>query len=130
MKAQVSVEYIIIISVALTVLIFISLYSTKYIQGYREDSAVSTAGNTVRKIGENADWVFSQGPPAKVTVEIYIPEGVEEITLENRTILFRMKNRDVYYRTIPLLNGSLPSKSGHYMVSLVAYNTYVDVNVV
>jgi len=134
MKGQVAVEYMIIISVALIIILPLSLYMNQSFIGYRDDTKISRAWNTVKKIGENADWVYSQGPPAKVTIEIYIPDGVEEISFENKTVLFKVRTAsgvsDVYYQTVPEFEGFLPEKSGYYFVSLTAFPNYVNISVV
>lgn len=135
MKAQIAVEYLIIVGVALMILLPMSLYLNQSLMGYRDDTKLSKAWNTVKKLGQNADWVHSQGPPAKVTVEIYVPEDVEEVSLDNKMILYRVRTSagisDVFYDTVPDLNGSLPMGSQYYFISVTAINqTHVDFKVV
>jgi hypothetical protein len=134
MKGQVAVEYMIIVSVALTILLPLSLYINQSLMGYRDDTKISRAWTTVKKIGESVDWVYSQGPPAKLTIEIYIPDDVEEISFENKTVLFKIRTSsgisDAFYQTVPELKGSLSEKSGYYFVSLTAFPNYVNVSVV
>lgn len=132
MKAQVAVEYLIIISVAILVLLPLIIYANEMIRNYNEETKISLAKNAVKKLGESADWVYSQGQPAKLTVEVYFPEGIAQTSLENNTILLRMKIlsgfSDIYYNTISPLNGSIPSIPGYYTVSLIAYQNYVNVS--
>jgi hypothetical protein len=134
MKSQAAVEYFTIISIALLLLLPLSLYVNELLTGYRDDTRLSLAKDLVKKLGENVDWVYSQGPPARVSLKVYVPEGVEEASLENKTILLRMRTSaglsDVYYMAVPELNGSLPSESGYYSVSLVAYENYVNISVI
>jgi len=135
MRAQVAVEYLIIIGVALMILLPLSLYLNQTLMGYRDDTKTSKAWNTVKKLGQNADWVHSQGPPAKVTVEIYVPEDVVEVSLDNKMILYRVitsaGTSDVFYNTVPALNGTLPTNSQYYYISVTAINqTHVDFKVV
>lgn len=134
MKAQAAVEFLIIVSVALMILLPVTFYARQLLIGYKDDTKISLAKNTVKKLGESADWVFSQGPSAKRTLEIYIPDDVYNISLEDRTILFEVKTSagvtDVFYEAVPSLNGSLPITSGYYFVSLTAYTNYVNITVV
>lgn len=135
MRAQAAVDYFTIVSVALLILIPLSLYVNQLLSGYRDDTRISLARDIVKKLGESADWVYSQGPPAKLTLEnIYIPERIEETSLDNNMILFRIKTSagisDVYYETVPPLDGSIPSKAGYYQISLTAYENNVTINVV
>jgi len=134
MKAQVAVEYMIIVGVGL-IMIFLSVnYLLGLFQSYSDENKISLAKNSVYKIGENADLVFSQGPPAKVRVEIYIPESVQEISFSNKTVLFKVKTssgvNDIFYNSIPQIIGILPIKSGQYYISLTSDQNYVNISVV
>jgi hypothetical protein len=134
MKAQSASEFLIIVSVALTILIPLILLVNQSLMGYSDDTKISLAKEAVKKLGDNADWVFSQGPPAKVTVEVYIPDGVESVSINNNEILYRIRTSagitDVYYHTVPELRGTLPIKSSYYFVSLTSFSTYVNISVV
>jgi len=134
MKAQSAIEFLIIVSVALTILIPLILLVNQSLMGYKDDTKISLAKEAVKKLGDNADWVFSQGPPAKVTVEVYIPDDVESISIINNEILYKIRTTagitDVYYDTVPELRGTLPEKSGYYFVSLTSFSTYVNISVV
>ncbi len=134
LKTQAAMEYYTIISVALIILVPLSVYVYQLLNEYGDDTKLSLAKDTVNKLGETADWVFSQGPPAKLSLEVYIPEGIQQISLDNNVILFKMRTSagvtDVYYQTISPLVGSIPTKSGHYPFSIAANTTYVNISVV
>lgn len=134
MKSQVAIEYLTIIGIGLMILIPVIGYLNNMYISYRDDNRISLAKTTVSKLGNYADWVFSQGPPAKKTVEIYLPEGIEKISFENNTINFRLKtlsgSTDIFYQTIAPINGNLPNGSGYYFVSLVAYEDYVNITAI
>ena len=134
MKSQVAVEYLIIVSVAFMILIPTILYLNQTFIGYSDDNKLSKASETVKKIGQTADWVYSQGPPAKQTIEIFIPKDLEEISLNNKTVLFKVRTSagvsDVFYESVAPLNGTVPSNSGYYFVSLTAFQDYVNISVV
>jgi len=134
MKSQAASEFLIIVSVALTILIPLILLVNQSLMGYRDDTKISLAKEAVKKLGQNADWVFSQGPPAKVTIEVYIPDDVASASLNNKMILYKIKTTagitDIYHYTVSNLMGTLPEKSGYYFVSLTCYSTYVNITVV
>ena len=134
MKSQVAVEYLIIVSVAFMILIPTVLYLNQSFIGFNDDSKVSKASETVKKIGQTADWVYSQGPPAKQTIEIFIPKDLDEISLINKTVLFKVRTStgvsDIFYDSVAPLNGTLPSNSGYYFISLTAFQDYVNISVV
>lgn len=132
MRAQVAVEYLIIISIAFAILLPFIIYANQLLHNYREDTKISLAKNSVKKLGENIDWVYSQGQPAKLSIAVYIPEDVTEISIDNNTISFKIRvssgTSDVYYTTIAPLDGSLPVESGHYIISLTAFEDYVNIS--
>lgn len=135
MKAQVAVEYLMIISFALIVITSVSLYVNQFFIGYNEDTKLSLATNAVKKLGESANWVFFQGPPAKITSNVCIPDGITEPpSLDNKMIQFKVKTSagisDIYFETIPELQGSIPQSSGCYHISLTAHENYVNIAVV
>jgi hypothetical protein len=134
MKAQAAVEYMTVIGIGLIILTAILYYSTRSFQNYKEDTNVLSAKNTVDKVGENVDWVYSQGYPSRVQISVYIPDDVEMASLANRTVLMRMKStsgtKDIFYNTIGDMQGSLPENSGFYHLSIAAVNGYVNVSVV
>ena len=134
MKSQVAVEYLIIVSVAFMILIPTILYLNQTFIGYSDDNKLSKASETVKKIGQTADWVYSQGPPAKQTIEIFIPKDLEEISLNNKTVLFKVRTSagvsDVFYESVAPLNGTLPFNNGYYFISLTAFQNYVNISVV
>jgi hypothetical protein len=131
MKAQSAVEYLVIVGIGLIILTPILYYSNKSFQNYKEDSNILAAKTTVDKIGENVDWVYSQGYPSRVQIRVYIPENVESTSLVDRTVLIKMEStsgaKDVFYETIGDMQGSIPTKSGFYFLSLVAMDGYVNV---
>ncbi len=134
MKAQVSIEYMIITGIGILLILLSSNFLLRTYNEYVDENKISLAKNTVYKIGETSDLVFSQGPPAKMQIEIYIPKGIEEISFSNKTLLFKVKTssgvNDIFYQTIPQLVGSIPTRAGNYYISLTADEGYVDISVV
>lgn len=130
MKAQSAVEYLIIVSVALLIIIPFLAYVNQSFSNYKENSKIIQAKNAVKKLGEAADFVYSQGPPAKLTMRICIPEGIQSVSF-NKHILFKIKTSagisDIFYDTIGEIRGTIPIKSGCYYFSLIAHQTYVQI---
>jgi hypothetical protein len=134
-KAQTAMEYYTIVAIALIILLPLSIYVYQLLHQYGDDTKVSLAKDAVNELGETADWVFSQGPPARHTFQsFYIPEGIEETSINNNIILFRIRTSagisDIYYQTIAPLDGSIPFKSGYYPIAVIAYEDNVTIEVV
>ena len=134
MRGQAAIDYFSIVVIALMILIPLSLYVNQLLNNYRDDTRISLAKDAAEKLAENADWVFSQGPPARVSLLVRIPDGIESVSLENKTILFKVRTSagisDVYHNTVANLTGSLPTKGGEYRISLTAMDNYVNISVI
>ena len=133
MKLQIATEYLIIVSFALMVLIPYILYLYSASQQYQEQSSLTIASESVKKIGEACDWVYLQGEPAKLTLKIVVTKNVEKITFLNKTIVWKVRTSagvsDVYYNCLANVTGYLPSREGEYLVSVEALKGGVNISV-
>jgi hypothetical protein len=135
MKSQVATEYLIIVSFALMVLIPYILYLTNMSQSFSEDNTLTVASDSVQKIGQTADLVYSRGEPAKLTISVLIPSNVQEISFignNNKTMNWKVKTSsgvsDVYYNSVATLNGTIPTKPGYYDITVEATGSGVNIN--
>ena len=132
MKAQVSVEYLIIVSFAIMVLIPYILYLNDLSQSYSESNKLTVAKNSVDKLGQTVDWVFSQGEGAKTRIDVLVPEGVESIEFIGRTISWKVRTSagvsDVYYIAVANVTGSMSTSPGYRNVLVQAFRDGVNVS--
>ena len=133
MKAQVATEYLIIIAFALMVLIPYVIYLNNISRNFGEDNTLTVASNSVQKIGQAADWVYSQGEPAKLRILILMPSNVENISFIGKTLLWKVRTSagvsDIYYTSAANLTGSLNTASGYYNVLVQAIDNLVNISV-
>ncbi|MCD6403329.1 MAG: hypothetical protein J7K98_03290 [Candidatus Aenigmarchaeota archaeon] len=135
MKSQVSVEYVLILGVAFLILIPFILQGNISLEYLKDSMRVSFTKNSVESLGQAADMVFSQGPPAKIVQRVYIPKGIEEILIHDHEINFRVilsngETTDVYYITKGNVIGSLPTSPGYYKASIYFNGSLVVIGVV
>jgi hypothetical protein len=133
-KSQAATEYLVIIAVGMAILIPMAVYLNDMYIAYKDGSNIASAKTAADKIASLANWVYSQGKPAKVVTSIYLPDGIERVEIENKTITFKMKTKsgpvDVSEETITSLEGSLPSSKGFYNVAIIAEDDFVNITVV
>ncbi|MEM5836254.1 MAG: hypothetical protein QXR09_01385 [Candidatus Aenigmatarchaeota archaeon] len=133
MKAQVALEYLMIISFALMVLLPYALHLQTVSQNLREDNNLAIASNSLQKIGQAADWVFSQGEPAKITILVQIPANVEEISFAGKMMKWKVRTSaglsEIYYISSANLTGSLPTTPGYYNLLIQAMGNGVKISV-
>jgi len=133
MKSQVSTEYMIIVSFAMMVLIPTILYLTNASQGFSDDNTLTVASNSVQKIGQTADLVYSRGEPAKLKISVLIPSNVQEISFIGKTMNWKVKTgsgvSDVYYNSVATFSAtsSLPTTPGYYDVIVEATDSEVNI---
>jgi hypothetical protein len=133
MKAQVAIEYLMIISFALMILLPFFLHLQTVSSNLSDDVNSAIAFYSMKKIGEMADWVYSQGEPAKITFLIQIPKNVEEISFNGKIMIWKVRTSsgisDISYTSIANLTGSLPTKPGYYNVLAQATENGVKISV-
>ena len=133
MRGQVAFEYIIIVGLVLMFLIPLWSYIASVQEGTSSQLSISYSQNAVNKIASNADLVFSQGPPAKITTTLYIPPGVQETIIIGSTIIFRVWVRgsltDVTAVSNANITGSLPATEGNYQISIDAVGDSVTLSI-
>ena len=132
-KLQVAFEYLIIVSVIAAFIVPVWIYVSGMQRQTVTELSLSYAKNAAEKIADTANLVYSQGPPAKVNVKIYIPGGVQDINISNRTINFRVavgdETSDVFATSMAPLNGTLPAIEGTYWVDIEASSGMVQIGI-
>lgn len=85
LKAQASTEMM--VTVAFVVTIMFPLLLIAYLQSTNvsDQLGVQQAQQTVTKISNYADIVGAQGDPAKITLQVFMPPNIDNITVGNST---------------------------------------------
>ncbi len=130
-KAQVATEYIIIAGIVMVFLI--PLWT--YMGGIRDQISIqmmiSYAQNAADRLAETAELIYSQGPPAKISIKVYIPGNVEHVKIGNRTVSLGIRTiagvSDVFARSRAEINGSLPASQGIYWITVEAQEGLVQI---
>lgn len=124
MKAQIAFEYMLVVIIALGFMIPLWAYVTTVKIEAADELSLSYAKNTVDRLASTADLIYSQGPPAKVRVSIYIPDSMVDYNITNYTINLRVRYgnviSDVFAESKAKLNGTLPLTSGSYWMEIEA----------
>jgi hypothetical protein len=107
MRGQVTTEYVIIVGFMLIVLLVLWAQTTFTISSTTADLRVAYAKHAVTKLAEAADAVYVQGPPAKFSIYITMPDNVESATVSGHEISINVYTyggtTDVYQETLGLI---------------------------
>jgi len=129
---QVAFEYMIIVATVLVFLVPIWAYVSGIQMQAEAELSLSYAKNTAEQIADTAGLVYTQGPPAKVDMRVYIPSGVEDINIINRTVVLRVRTTagvsDVFSISIAEMNGTIPTQEGTYIVTIEAMDGFVQIS--
>jgi hypothetical protein len=91
MLGQTAFEYLMLFSLVLIILTFLTYYAQNMTERNREEIIMSNAVIAVNKIVEAADIVYTQGKPSAITLSVYIPENVYSIEFSNKMIIMKVK---------------------------------------
>lgn len=132
-KAQFSMEYLMMMGFALLLLIpTIFLFATES-ENIKSDIAMSHATQVARKIADKAEEVYYQGEPSRTTIKVNIPQGIENITFDNKEIIIYLRNPDNVILAIiessPVnITGNVSSKEGVHFIQIKSEGDYVSVS--
>ena len=133
MRGQVAFEYMVIVILVLLFLVPVWIYITNMQNETNTEFILSYSKLATKELTSSADLLYSQGPPAKISADIYIPSNVQEIIIQNNSVIFKVyfKNTitDVFSTSDSQLNGSLPSNEGNYRVTMEAMDGFVQIGI-
>ena len=132
MRAQAAMEYLSIVGIILVFIIPIWAYLITVEQETASELSLSYSKNAVRQIADASSLVYSQGPPAKISFQIYVPPGVNSISFDNKSVVFNVSlgavYTDVFATSTAAMNGTLPKDEGYYTVEITAIDGFVQIN--
>ncbi|MDP2925047.1 MAG: hypothetical protein Q8N99_01615 [Nanoarchaeota archaeon] len=86
-RAQVAIEYIIIVSFVMFILIGVIATAFYYSGGIKDRIKIIQINNFANKIISTSETIYYYGDPSKATISVYIPEGVNNITVTSNSIV-------------------------------------------
>ncbi len=117
-KGQTSIEFLLILAVAMVVLISAILISQERVATITQQKTISDAKNTVEDLAAAAKDVYAQGIGARKQVFVEIPSGYSASSsfVGNKTIKIKVAETD-YLSTLPFnVRGFLPKTAGGHWV--------------
>jgi len=130
-KAQVSMEYLVIVGfVAVLVIPMIILF---YSYADRtEDEIISNQIQKISlKVSDSAEAMYYLGEPSRTRVRAYFPKNINNITIGNNEILFIVNTKNgldhiVIYTPIPI-QGTLDTHSGYHNINVRSRGGYIEI---
>lgn len=131
MKAQVSVEMLIVVGIGVALVSIYVLHSYNLFYYYKTNMDTTIAEDSLEKIAKNAEFVSYQGEPARQKINICLPSGVENCSIlnNNKTLSCNLTDKTVFYDSEVNLNGTLPQSSGCWDLILSSKNNFVEIEI-
>ena len=109
-RGQVTTEYVIIVGFMLIILLVLWAQTTFTISSTTADLRVAYAKHAVTKIAEAADAVYVQGPPAKFSIYITMPDNAANASVKEHEVSISVYTyggvTDVYAETLGNISSS------------------------
>jgi len=141
-KGQASLEYMIILALALGVFAAILYVTTMLIVSSSSQLGIDSAVRAVQEVKEAADFIYIRGHPSKTQINVRIPSNIEDMSINNSVVRLRISVANSYTDVYQVTKGNLSSdispmcpggvcREGYYVLSvesLPTENPY-DVNI-
>ena len=128
-KSQTSVELIIILAVSMIILLGIIQMSNDSMRS--QNLLLETAKTTsfLEQVVSATELVYKQGYGAKTKEFLSMPEGIRNITIQDKTFAVEFHNGNTRYRTFSFdVTGSLPTQAGNYWIEFEAMSGFVIIS--
>lgn len=131
-RAQVSIEYLIIVGFVVAVLIGIISLAFFYSGTIKDRIKMTQINNFANKIISTSESVFYAGEPSKATISVYLPENVKEIEIIENSLVLTFQassglNKISFSSQVPI-SGSININPGLKKIQAVAEETQVVIS--
>ncbi len=84
-------EYVIIVGFILVIMIPLILIFYGHISSTNDQIITSQVDMIAKKVVDSAESVYYLGEPSKTRIKVYMPENVEQVTIYDKEIVFKVK---------------------------------------
>jgi len=131
-KAQISIEYLIIIGFLTFVIIGILGIAFFYSGSIKDRLKIIQLNNFANTVISSSELVFYYGEPSKTTFSVYLPENVKEIEIDGNYMFVTLQTnsgieKNAYESDVPL-SGEISINSGLKKIQIIATETNVVIS--
>ena len=128
-KAQVSMEYLVIVGFVVVLVIPMMLIFYTYADRTEDEIISNQVQKIGLKIGDAAESMYYLGEPSRTKIRSYFPKNINNITIGNNEILFIIHTKEgddhiVIYTPVPV-QGSLDTHAGYHNINVRSMGNYV-----
>jgi len=130
-RGQIGIEYMIIVGFVTFAVISILTMAVFYSDQIKDKIKTNQAENFAIQLINSAESVFFAGEPSKVTVNLYLPEGIDSVQIDstsNYVIITQQvssgENKNAYKSRVPI-QGTISATQGIRRLTLEAFDDYL-----
>ncbi len=131
-KAQVAMEYLLIMAFIMIVIIPGIYLFYNYSEKSTEKLVYSQVEQIAHQIIDNAENVYYTGEPSFTTITVKMPENIKEISIQNnKELVFKIVDSDQVYLSDVNLSGEFGNTSwsaGLKKIKVQAFDNYVNIS--
>ena len=131
MKAQVSVEYMLIMGFATLMTIPLLLIYYTYTSDSSDTVATSQALQIARRIVDSSESVYYLGKPSQTTLKLNFPDKIKAAKMENYEVIFNLSTTHGIAEIVQVsavnISGNLPTSRGIHIITIKAEDGYVQI---
>ena len=125
-------EYLAIFSIAFLFTIPIIMIFVTQTGNIQADVSRIQAEKAISEIVDSAEEVYFMGEPAQKTIIVKFSKGINEITINEKSIEFNITTTDLNFLlikdTVANISGTLKTFEGDHVLTLVAQNGQVQIS--
>ena len=132
-KGQISTEYLIIMGFVTFLIISVLGVAFFYVSQIKDNLKVNQVNNFANKIVNSAETVYFAGEPSKITILLYLPQGVKSIaTTSSNELTIKIltdsgTNVISYTSSVPITASGITTTEGLKKVKLEASPSVVTI---
>ena len=130
-KAQVSVEYMLVMGFAALMTVPLLLIYYAYSANSSDTVTTGQAMQIARKIVDASESVYYLGKPSQTTLKLNFPDKIQSISLSNKEAVFKVKTingvTDIVQVSAVNMSGNLPTSQGIHIITVQAVDNYVQI---
>ncbi|HLC96397.1 MAG TPA: class III signal peptide-containing protein [Candidatus Nanoarchaeia archaeon] len=131
-RGQISLEYMLIVGMATLIAGFLLVMSHYYSRQVEDVINTNQLDRIVKEVVDTSESMYYFGEPSKTTLKVYIPTGVNSVTINSQQLTFNVKTQsgdtDIFYSSSVPLQGDLAITPGFHFVTIEAKGGYVWIN--
>ncbi|RMD66516.1 hypothetical protein D6817_03955 [Candidatus Pacearchaeota archaeon] len=133
-SSQVSAEYLIVSAFVIGLIVIALSTGIYYTSVVKNQVKFDQLDKFATQLTAAAEEVYFQGPPAKTTIRLYLPQGVNSISILSKEIVFNVSSTGgidafISYPSKAPLQGTLSTNSGLKTITIQALPDGSAVNI-